>query len=620
MNMPNERVPRTFYGIGASPGIVIGRVKHLGRRKKSRHEHGFLEASLVAMEKGRFTGAVAKAEAQLNAVRSQFADQLAGYASIIDSHMLMLRDRMIFERTLMLIEAEGIDAEWALEKALNETRAAFAAIDDPYLRARIHDVEQVAERIFRQLDGEADDAFADLDEKVIVAARDFAPEDILRMRSGQILGFFTEKGGATSHTAIVARTLRIPSVVGAENITRAVTSGDMVILDGSTGRIHLHPTQDQLDYYREYQQQYQRYSEQVAVFTHLSPETFDGLKVRVEANIEMAEEVVQAVEYGAGGIGLFRSEYYYLNKKETPDEEELFLLYKDLLATLSPFPVTIRTLDAGGDKFPASLRWASEMNPALGLRAIRFSLREPEIFISQLRALFRASVYGRLRIMFPMISSVCEVKKVKELIASVKAALAREAIPFEPQTPIGIMIEVPSAVSVADALAQEVDFFSIGTNDLIQYALAIDRGNEHVAHMYEPLHPAVLRMIKQVTDAGHEAGISVAMCGEMAGDLAVLPVLLGLGVDEFSMHPYAIPYVKRMIRLSTAEESERLAARVLRCSTAQAVHDYLNEYLPSRYPEEFGQRGLRRLKSACCSVVMGNTRTTDNATVDIPLA
>ncbi len=598
-----DRTPRTFYGIGASPGIIIGQLRLLGRRKGRRHEHAHLDPARIDAEMVRFKAAVDRAEAQLRTARQQFAEQLAGYTAIIDSHLLMLRDRMIFDRTLAAIAQQGIDAEWALEKALNETRAAFAAIDDPYLRARVHDVEQVAERIFRQLGEQGEEELAAGAEKVVLVARDFAPEEILRMQTERVLGFVAEQGGATSHSAIVARTLGIPSVVGAAGITNAAASGDRIVVDGGTGLLHLHPTQDQLDYYREYQQQYQRYSEEVAAYTHLAAETIDGLAVRVEANIGKNEEAALAVEYGAGGVGLFRSEYTYLNRQTVPDEEELFDLYRGLLVSLSPFSVTIRTLDAGGDKFPTSLRWASELNPALGLRAIRFSLREPAIFTAQLRALFRAGVHGRLRIMFPMITSLCEVQRVKELIASVQAELGREGVPFATRVPVGIMIEVPSAVSVADVLAREVDFFSIGTNDLIQYALAIDRGNEQVAHMYEPLHPAVLRMIRQVTEAGHEAGIPVAMCGEMAGDLAVLPVLLGLGIDELSMHPYAIPYVKRMIRQSTAEECERLAAEVLTCASAQEVHDCLNRCLPARYPEEFGQGGIRRLKTTCCSLL-----------------
>ncbi|HSR35961.1 MAG TPA: putative PEP-binding protein, partial [Desulfurivibrionaceae bacterium] len=379
MNTGSDRIPRTFYGIGASPGIIIGRLRLLGRRKGQRHEHAHRDPARIGIEVARFKTAVDRAEAQLLSARRQFAEHLAGYAAIIDSHLLMLRDRMIFDRAIAAIEQEHIDAEWALEKALNETRAVFAAINDPYLRARVHDVEQVAERVFRQLAEEGEEDFADAEEKVILVARDFAPEEILRMPTDRVLGFVAEQGGATSHSAILARTLGIPSVVGAAEITLAAATGDLIVVDGGTGLLHLHPTQDQLDQYREHQRLYQRYSAEVAAYTHLAAETIDGLAVRIEANIGKAEEAALAVEYGAGGIGLFRSEYHYLNRETVPEEEELYDLYRKLLVSLSPFPVTIRTLDAGGDKFPTSMRWASEANPALGLRAIRFSLREPGI-------------------------------------------------------------------------------------------------------------------------------------------------------------------------------------------------------------------------------------------------
>ncbi len=594
----------TLFGVGASPGIVVGPVLYLGRRKTSRRSHRNLDAAEIANECRRFIDTVELAERQLKEVRSQFSEHLSGYAPIIDTHILMLRDKMLYDRTLAIIEQEQKDAEWALERALNEAREAFNRIEDQYLRERVHDVEQVAERMFRLLAGKAEVRFSELTEKVIVAARDFAPEDVLHMRSDKILGFFTEKGGETSHTAIVARTLGVPSVVGAEGATRHAASGDAVILDGNSGKVIINPNQRQLEQYQEYQRQYRQYSEQVAMFTHLAAETEDGLRLKVEANIEMAEEAAQAVEFGSGGIGLFRSEYYYLSRNTLPEEEELYTLYSDLLSLVAPFPVTIRTLDVGGDKFMAGLVPSDETNPALGLRAIRYSLREPSVFKTQLRALLRASTVGNLRIMFPMITSLCEIKRIKGILAEVQSELSAGGQAFKTDIEIGIMIEVPSAVSIADVLAKEVNFFSIGTNDLIQYALAIDRGNEHVAHMYEPLHPAVLRMIRQVVEAGHDAGIEVGLCGEMAGDISYLPLLIGLGLDQLSMYPLAIPYVKRMVRSSTAEESEKIVQEVLRCASAQEVHNFLVHYLPERYPTEFGKGGVHYLRKCCCSVVM----------------
>ncbi|MGV1099591.1 phosphoenolpyruvate--protein phosphotransferase [Thiovibrio sp. JS02] len=597
---------RTIYGIGASPGIVIGPVLYLGRRKSGRRGHRLLGDGEVETELARFREATARAEAQLVAVRATFNGNLAGYASIIDSHILMLRDRMLHGRALAIIAEDRHDAEWALEEALAEARQAFARIEDQYLRERVHDVEQVAERIFRCLAGDEEQRFAGTGERHIVAAQDFAPEDILRMAADKVQGFFTEKGGETSHNAIVARTLGIPSVVGADDALRQVVTGELAILDGGSGRIILRPSPEQIAQYREYQRQQRQYGEQVALYTHLAAETRDGMRLTIEANLEMAEEAPQALSYGAAGIGLFRSEYYYLGKKELPGEEALFEVYRGLLSRLSPFPVTIRTLDAGGDKLMAGVGSVGETNPALGLRAIRFSLREPEIFKVQLRALLRAGVHGKLRIMFPMIASLCEMKRIKALLAEVKEELIKEGIAFAGETPIGIMVEVPSAVSIADVLAREVDFFSIGTNDLIQYALAIDRGNEHVAHMYEPLHPAVLRMIRQVVEAGHQAGIEVGLCGEMAGEISYVPLLLGLGLDQLSMHPLAIPFVKRMVRNTMAEEAEGLCAQLLACVSAQEVHTVLADYLSRHYPEEFGIGGIGHLRKSCCTVLSGD--------------
>lgn len=611
-NNKTSNSAQTLCGIGASPGIVVGRLLHMGRRKTKRRKHTSLDQEKVNLEIIRFKEAVEQSEEQLTEIRDHFVDQLEDYISIIDSHILMLKDKMIYDRSLEIIEKEKINAEWALEKSLNQVRYVFQQIDDQYLRERVHDVEHVAARIFRVLAGKELDPFAEIEEQVIVVARDFSPEDTVRMPSDRVLGFLTEMGGVTSHTAIVARSLGIPAVVGVENLCRQVATDDLVILDGNTGHIYVNPTQEQLEQYKEYQRQYQDYSEQVARFNYMPAETIDGLRVDIYANIEMAEELDSALHYGAGGIGLFRSEYSYIGKDNLPDEESLFELYKGLLIRMSPSPVTIRTLDVGGDKIASNIKISGEANPALGLRAIRFSLREPELFITQLRALFRASIHGSLRVMFPMISALCELKRVKEIIAEVKEALAKERHPYDDSVKIGIMIEVPSAVSVADVLAREVDFFSIGTNDLIQYALAIDRGNEHVAHMYEPFHPGVLRMIKQVVDVGHEAGIEVGLCGEMAGDVASLPLLLGLGLDELSMPPLAIPYIKRMIRNSTVEEMEKLAQDVLHCASAQEVVDYLADHLPQRYPEEFGKAGLRRMKRSCCSVNMDDEITTSS--------
>jgi phosphoenolpyruvate-protein phosphotransferase (PTS system enzyme I) len=600
MTTGNEAVdkmtPITLYGTGASPGIVIGPVLLVGDPGRPGRRQQ-LARSQAPVEVERFEAAVARARDELMESRRQFASQLPDYVQIIDTQLLMLNDRALYQRTVQIIGKEKINAEWALEKALAEIRSIFDNISDLYLRERFRDVEQVGERIFRLLANRAD-LLETGDGKFILVARDFSPADTLRMKSSRVLGFLTERGGTTSHTAIVARTLGIPAVVGVEKITGRVAGGDLVVLEGTTGRVHLHPGEDQLAHFRNQQRQYRRYTEQVARYAHLPAVTIDGLDVRVHANIETVEEVGTALEFGAGGIGLFRSEYQYLSQAHLPDEDFLFGVYRELLATMAPFPVTIRTLDIGGDKFASSISWGEEMNPALGSRAIRFSFRQPDIFRTQLRAMLRASVFGNLKIMFPMISSLCEVEKIKETLAAVAADLDREGKAHDPKIKTGIMIEVPSAVALADALARQVDFFSIGTNDLIQYSLAIDRANEYVAHMYDPLHPAVLRMIREVVAAGHAAGIEVELCGEMAGDPVCLPLLLGLGLDELSMHPLAIPYIKRMIRNSTAEETEILCREILALTNAGKIRRCLAEYLPRRYPEEF-DKGLDLRERLC---------------------
>ena len=571
-------------GLKASPGIVIGRVVVVDNLVAWQRIRLLREE--IPQEILRFKVAIAKTEHQLMDIRDQFTEYLPDYSSIINSHVLILKDGMISNQTVKIMEKELINAEWALDKALQAVEARFDRLTDPYMKERFNDVRQVVERIYRLLGGE--EKVEEFTEKVILAARDFSPEDTLRMNQDRILGFMTDIGGVTSHTSIVARTLGIPAVVGLGNITGQVATGDLVIIDGNSGQVFLHPTPDKLNFYREYQIRQKRFSEQINLYAHLPSETIDGLQIQVKANIETLDEVALAIKYGAFGIGLFRSEFYYLGSQEPPSEELLFELYYQLLTRLTPIPVTIRTFDLGGDKIADNIFSPDEKNPALGLRAIRFSLQEGNLFKTQLRALLRAGFHGHLRILFPMISSLDELLQAKEMMKGVKEGLRRDGLPFGEEIEVGVMIEVPSAVAVADDLAREVDFFSIGTNDLIQYALAIDRGNENVAHMYEPLHPAILRMISQVVESGHKIGIDVGLCGEMAGDLTYLPLLLGLGIDELSMHPLAIPYIKKMIRSSKAGEMDQLAREALTFSTAAEIKNHLSDYLSEKYPDEFG--------------------------------
>ena len=588
--LPSEE-PQIIYGIGASPGIVTASARVFRRRTGSAAWRR-LTPDRIDGEIQRFRDAVTTAECELQQLRTSLADDLSDALSIIDSHLLMLKDRMILERTIEIIQNQHINAQWALATALGLVKKKFDLIADPYIKQRYMDVKHVADRIFGVLSGRADELLSDGTAKVIVIGHDFSPEDILHMQADTVLGFITEEGGITSHAAIVARSLGIPAVVGVKDITCICGSGDRVILDGFSGRVCLHPTPDQLNQYLEYDRRHQCSTRELAPYADLRSETRDGHWVRLAGNIEMVGEITTIRQYGGEGIGLFRSEFDFFSSASLPDEDHLTRVYSEMIAAMAPLPVTIRTLDVGGDKFSNRLphngpRLDLERNPALGLRSIRYSLREPALFILQMRALLRASVHGKLRILLPMISSPSEVLSVKALCTKVGRELEKEGIPFDHDVQVGIMIEVPSAVILADSLASEVDFFSIGTNDLIQYSLAIDRGNQYVAHMYEPLHPAVLRMIKQTVDAGHHQGIEVSMCGEMAGDPVCAAVLLGLDLDELSMRPSAIPHVRRLLRSSRYQQLVALGGKILACRDVDEIRRYLARYLPRHYPEEF---------------------------------
>jgi phosphotransferase system enzyme I (PtsI) len=501
---------------------------------------------------------------------------------------MILRDPSIYDESLRYIEKERSNAELAVMKSLRKVRELFSGLNDEYARSRIADVNAAGDRVIRILAGQSHSNLEDIRERVIIIAHDLSPADAIQLQVGRTMGIVTEIGGSTSHTSIVARSLNIPAVVGAEDAVRLISMGDILIVDGGTGTIIIDPSESDLSFYYERQEELEAYVKQITRHAHLPAQTLDGHRVGAEANIEVLEEVVAAKDNGAEAIGLYRTEFFFMNRLEFPDEEGLYRDYRDLSELMAPSPVTIRTLDLGADKLSSWFPRLEETNPALGLRSIRLCLHYRELFKNQLRAILRASAFaGNIRLMLPMVSGVGEVFQIKRIIKEVQTGLSRKRIPFDQNMPLGAMIEVPSAVAVADLLAPEVDFFSIGTNDLIQYTIGIDRSNEHVAYLYEPLHPGVLRFIKQTVDAGHQAGIPVALCGEMAGEPMYVPILLGLKIDSFSMNPASLPRVKNLIRRSSMKECCRFANKVLHMRTAEEVNHSVRKMVMRQFPEEF---------------------------------
>ena len=576
---------RRLKGIAVSSGIIIGEARLFDRSRVRVVYQYFANGGQVSKEVERLREALRVTEDQLVTLKNHMPDHIKEHAFILDTHLMILKDSMLNDLTIQRILNEKINAEWAIKKSLEDIRQIFTQIEDEYISSRINDVENVTERILLNLSGKTWESLSEINERAIIVAHDLSPGDTTELNIDKVMGFITDKGGSTSHTGIMAQALGLPAVVGLESATDLVENGDVLIVDGNTGEVIINPDDSTIAHYREKQVQQEKYKSSIARISHLAAETRDGHRIAVKANIEFLEEVAAARNHGGEAIGLYRTEVLYLRSKELPTEEELFNDYRQVAKIIAPNSVTIRTLDLGGDKVASASEVGNETNPALGLRAIRFCLKEPEIFRTQLRAILRASAYGKIQIMFPMISGLQDILDAKEILKQVERELDAENIDYDHEIKTGIMIEVPSAVSMAEVLAHHVDFFSIGTNDLIQYALAIDRTNEHVAYMYDPFHPAILRMIQQVADAAKKAGISVAVCGEMGGDPLCVPILLGLGLEELSMNPSSIPLIKKVIRSMSMRETVDDCDKIMRLNTAREVRAYILDLMKALIPE-----------------------------------
>jgi len=566
-------------GIAAASGISIGPAYKIGKEEFVVAKYAIREEE-IPLQIQMFEEALIKTRREIIDLQKRIsADMGQEEAQIFDAHLLVLEDRMLIEEVISRLKNGHLNVAYVFSEVLKKYIQVFSNIEDEYLKERISDINDVGRRILRNLLGKGRTSFEDLKEKVVIVAHDLSPSDTAAMHKQNVCAFVTDIGGKTSHTAIMAKSLEIPAVVGLEGVSSKVKTGDLLIVDGVTGTVVIDPDEATLEAYREEEKKLQGIVERFLVSKDLPPVTLDKKTLQVLANIELPDEVSAVKLHGGQGIGLYRTEFFYMNRKNPPTEEEQYQAYKYVAGELAPYPVVIRTLDLGGDKFLSQFEIPNEIEPFLGWRAIRFCLARPDVFKVQLRAILRASAHGKLKLMYPMISGIEELRQANVILEECKAELKKRRAAFNKDLEVGAMIEVPSAALTVDILAKEADFFSIGTNDLIQYSLAVDRANEKVAYLYEPTHPAVLRMLKKIIDDAHAAGIKVGMCGEMAGEPMLVPILLGLGLDEFSVPPLLIPETKFIIRNVKISAMQDLAIEALKLPTAKEVEDFCQKKL-----------------------------------------
>jgi phosphotransferase system enzyme I (PtsI) len=566
-----------LQGIGASEGIAIALVSIQTKDEITVPQR---KVEDVETENQRLDKAIAECHADLQAVHSEASKRLSPEETkIFEGHMAMLQDPSLRKKVAQLIERQRVNAEYALEQHFDMIIAKFENMKNEYLRERAADVRDVKERLIKKLLGIAEISFLQQANNAasILVAHDLTPADTSSLTAGSAAGFATEIGGKTSHTAIIASSLNIPAVVGVSGLTKSVNPGDMIIIDGIDGVVIVRPTEEEKNFYERRREQFLADKTAFTALIHEPSITKDGRKIEIAANIGSPADVESALGVGAEGIGLFRTEFLYMNRSSLPDEKEQFEAYRKAAERMSPKPIIIRTLDIGGDKSLPYLPMDPEMNPFLGHRAIRLCLDRQDLFRPQIRAIIRASAYGSVHLMFPMIATVTELREAKALVEEEKAKLKSEGIEFATHIPIGIMVEIPSSVLIADHLAKEADFFSIGTNDLIQYTIACDRMNEKISHLYQPFHPAVLRLIQMTVDAAHRNNKWVGVCGEMAGDAQAIPLLVGLGVDELSMSASSVLKARHLVRRMDYAKLQEIGRQVLQMDTQEEVLSFLEQ-------------------------------------------
>jgi phosphotransferase system enzyme I (PtsI) len=572
-------------GISAAPGIVIGPAFVVNSEILNIPDVP-VPAREVEEDLTRFRDALEATRLELVEIRGRLAEQMGDdHARIFDAHLLILDDVLVVDDTEALIRDEKRNAAWAFHRVVTNVTSSFESIEDEYLKDRYADIMDVKKRVLQKLLGARGQKFSGLSVPSVIVSRDLSPSETAQLDRKRVLGYATATGGRTSHTAILARSQGVAAVVGLENLTSRIKTGDTVILDGNCGVLVVNPLASTVREYKREIKRYKEFENQLLTLTGYPAETLDNRKIALEANIDLADEVDSALQYGAEGIGLFRTEYFFITQEHLPSEEEQYRVYRSVVEKMGGRPVTIRVLDIGGDKIAGYLHGSPEPNPFMGWRGIRFLLTRKDILKTQLRAIYRASAHGKVRIMLPLIVELNELRETREICEEIRAGLTADRFRFDQDVPIGVMIETPSAVALAGALAKEAEFFSIGTNDLIQYTMAVDRGNSRISHLFQHLHPSILRFLKMTSDAAHKARIPVAICGEMAVDPMSAIVLIGLQIDEFSCTPNMIPEVKKVIRSVTYDESKMLLKKILKHRTTGDIEKDVRALLKERCPD-----------------------------------